>query len=775
MLNPKKYLPNLTSDYEVSDLIENVSIFRDAWGIPHIRAAKQDDLFFAQGFVTAQDRLFQMDLDRLRSLGRSSEYLGSKAISSDKINIKRNFEAVSKSDLLNSSNKSKKMIKSFSKGVNFYLSKTKSLPFEYQLLKKRPDIWEDWHSVLVYKIRNAAEGSFSSKLFYSKLSSSIGSEKAAKLTPGYLPNSLLTVPPGKKYSGEIENAVLELKEAAKNFSAIGAIDGESNGWAISGKKTYSGSPIIGGDSHRALDTPNVYYQIHLKCKDFEGIGYTIPGYPGIMHFAHNKKVAWGMTHGGADTQDLFLEKLRFRDQKIQFFYKDKWINTKNIKTKIKPRNADEIEVDIIETNNGNIIFGNPKNGYGISLSDPGTNKVGTFWIDSAYEAMISNSADELEKAFDKWTDRTNNYPYADKNKQFGYKFAGMVPIRHKQHQWGIAKGWEEKYSIKGEIPRNKLPRIRNPKSNWVVTCNQKVVDYDYPYFMSIAFAPEYRAKVLIDYIKNQSEKLKIEHMLEMHNEIFSIPAKKIVSFSKKINLNNFSISTIELKSLKKLFTWNFLMDKNSIEPSIYSVTKENIVREIIKLNYGPFSTEIINYEDPGGVFHVRRFLLPLINEHIGDQNSFLLSKKINWDELFISSHKNAVRFLEKKFGSNINSWIWGKLHKTNHQHPLSSEFPDYSKILNPQKVGISGDGDTPFAGSYDKNFQVIAASVNRYTHDTSNWNNSRWIVPLGSSGNPGSINYSNQQKIWAKGETIPQLWDWDIIEKKSRLQKLSAR
>ena len=192
MLNPKNYLPDLESDYRSNELIDIVSIYRDEWGIPHIEAKNQNDLFFAQGFVTAQDRLFQMDLDRLRSLGRSSEYLGPKAISSDKINIKRNFEAVSKSDLLNSSNKSKKMIKSFSKGVNFYLSKTKSLPFEYQLLKKRPDIWEDWHSVLVYKIRNAAEGSFSSKLFYSKLSSSIGSEKAAKLTPGYLPNSLLT-------------------------------------------------------------------------------------------------------------------------------------------------------------------------------------------------------------------------------------------------------------------------------------------------------------------------------------------------------------------------------------------------------------------------------------------------------------------------------------------------------------------------------------------------------------------------------------------------------
>ena len=152
-----------------------------------------------------------------------------------------------------------------------------------------------------------------------------------------------------------------------------------------------------------------------------------------------------MTHGGADTQDLFLEKLRYTGKKIQQFYNNEWIDTKNFKKKIKPRNMDEIEVEIIETKNGNVIFGGANKGFGISLSDPGGKQDGTYWIDSAYQAMISKSADDLELAFDKWTDRTNNYPYADVNKNFGYKFAGVVPIRDRQPQWGIAKGWEKKY------------------------------------------------------------------------------------------------------------------------------------------------------------------------------------------------------------------------------------------------------------------------------------------------------------------------------------------
>ncbi|SVD77186.1 uncharacterized protein METZ01_LOCUS430040, partial [marine metagenome] len=256
MLKPDSFLPNLDTNYVIKELSADVTIFRDKWGIPHIKSKESEELFFAQGFVTAQDRLFQMDLDRLRCLGKSSEYLGKKGISNDKLNLKRNFESVAKADLAKASIEAKQMIKNFTKGVNFYISHLEKLPLEYQLLNKEPENWEDWHSILVYKIRNAAEGSFGGKLFYSQLASVIGAEKAAKLIPGYFPGALLTLPPGSKFTGEIENAVKELTEAAENFQSIGAIDGESNGWAISGERTYSGIPLVGGDSHRQLDTPN---------------------------------------------------------------------------------------------------------------------------------------------------------------------------------------------------------------------------------------------------------------------------------------------------------------------------------------------------------------------------------------------------------------------------------------------------------------------------------------------------------------------------------------
>ena len=771
----KSYLPDYSKEFVIDTLDSNVEIYRDNWGIPHIEANNQHDLFFAQGFATAQDRLFQMDLDRLRCMGRSSEYLGVKAISNDKLNMKRNFEIVAKADLDKASVNARKMIKYFTKGVNFYINNLHKLPFEYQLLDKEPELWEDWHSVLVYKIRNAAEGSFNGKLFYSQLAKEIGAEKAAKLIPGYSPGALLTLPPGKKYTGAIENAIKELSEAARNFKAIGAIDGESNGWSISGNKTYSDFPLVGGDSHRALDTPNVYYQVHLKCDDFEGIGHTIPGYPGIMHFAHNKNVAWGMTHGGADTQDLFLEQLRYKNNKTQFFYDDKWINAKTYKKIINPRNSESINIEIIETYNGNIIFGGPDKEHGISLSDPGGKNSGTYWIDSAYEAMISKSADDLEKAFDKWTDRTNNYPYADKDKNFGYKFAGAVPVRNHQHHWGIAKGWDPKNIVNKEVPREDLPMSRNPKTGWVVTCNQKVVDVDYPYFMSIAFAPEYRAKVLVEYINQFSDKMEISNMLDMHNQKFSIPAKKIINFTKKINIDNLEFSDMEKLSFKSLIEWDFNMDKDSHEACIYSVSKEKLIEKIISINYGALSEEIINWSNDGGVSHVRRFLVPLINENIGIKDSFLVNN-ISWEELFIDSFRQAVSFLKSKFGKNILDWKWGKLHTTNHAHPLSSEFDKYSDILNPKRVAASGDGDTPLAGSYDKNFKVSAASVNRYAHDPNNWENSRWIVPLGSSGNPGSKHYFDQLELWANGETIPQLWNWDEIKQNCETQqKLSSK
>ena len=252
-------------------------------------------------------------------------------------------------------------------------------------------------------------------------------------------------------------------------------------------------------------------------------------------------------------------------------------------------------------------------------------------------------------------------------------------------------------------------------------------------------------------------------MLEMHNQILSIPAMKMINFSKKIDINNKGFSNIEKISFKSLNQWDFNMDKESYEACIYTVTKEMLIEKIISINYGSLSGEIINWGNEGGISHVRRFLVPLINENIGVKDSFLIGN-LTWEELFLDAFRKAIAFLRDKYGDSIFDWKWGVLHTTNHTHPLSSEFQEYSDILNPKKVPASGDNDTPLAGSYDRNFKVSAASVNRYAHDISNWENSRWIVPLGASGNPGSKHYFDQLELWANGETIPQLWNWNEIK-----------
>ncbi|MCH8114703.1 MAG: penicillin acylase family protein [Chloroflexi bacterium] len=303
-------LPDVESEQRLKGIVSGATVYRDRWGIPHITADNEPDLFFAQGFTTAQDRLFQMDYDRMRCLGRSAEYLGEPGLTQDRLMRRRALRKVSKLDLEMCSLEARAMIAAYTAGVNAFIESTESLPVEYRLLGTKPEKWEDWHCVLVYKVRNTAEGSFQAKLWLAKLAAEIGPERAAAISPGSQPGALMTVPPGATYSGPALNAIEELTNVVNATASLRETDGGSNGWAVSGDRTVSGLPLVAGDSHRGLEVPNVYYQVHLKGPGFQVLGHSIPGVPMAMHFAHNEYVGWGMTHGGADTQDLFVEQLR---------------------------------------------------------------------------------------------------------------------------------------------------------------------------------------------------------------------------------------------------------------------------------------------------------------------------------------------------------------------------------------------------------------------------------------------------------------------------------
>ncbi len=757
----KAALPDVTSSLNFSQLKSRVTIRRDQWGIPHIKADNEYDLFFAQGFATAQDRLFQMDFDRLRCVGRIAEFLGSSAIPQDTLMRRRRMERVSKLDYSIASAEVKAVVDAYTDGVNAFIDSTESLPVEYKLLGTKPERWEPWHCVVVYKVRNTAEGSFQGKLWLARLAAEIGPERAAKLSPGYQPGNLLTVPPGERYSGPVLNAIDDLRTVVEASSMLNDTDGGSNGWAVSGDRTQSGLPLVAGDSHRGLEAPNVYYQVHLIGPDFATLGHSIPGVPMALHFCHNEHIGWGMTHGGVDTQDLFVEQFRTENGKTQYLHKGTWMQADVSSETIHVKGGDDVQVRVVETHHGPVIAGASADGYGVALADPGSRE-GTPWLDSAYGVMKSKSADELEKAFEGWTDRVNNYPYADVHGNFGYTLRGRIPVRSSSNGWGPVPGWTGDHEWKGRIPAAELPRSRNPETGWIVTCNQRVVDENYPHYLTNFYGSGFRAERIASRIADLSgKKIGVEEMSSIHADVTSIPAQALQKALSRVD----DLDGKTAEAAKLIAGWDGVLSVDSPAAVLYEMVAAKLTEAIVRGNYGSLAENMINSLDPGAEEHFRRHLKSALVVELESGESSVLPEGATWDGLLKEAIDQALVELEERLGTDSSKWRWGDLHGSAQQHPLTGTFPELAETLNPPRVETAGDGDTPYASGTrtGTNFTTGSGPINRYIHDPSNWSNGRWIVPLGASGHPGSSHYADQQRMWAKVETIPQLWEWDEI------------
>ncbi len=758
-------LPDVTSQYNFAGLKAEVTVSRDRWGIPHIKATNEHNLFFAQGFATAQDRLFHMDYDRMRGLGRWAEYAGPRALPQDRLHRRRKIERVSREDYAICSPGARAMIDAYAAGVNAFLDTTATWPIEYKLLGARPERWEPWHCIVVYKTRNTAEGNFHFKLWMARLAAEIGAERAAALSPAYMPGMLMTVPPGSKYRGPVENAVAELDEVMKHMPHFPPADGESNGWAVSGDRTLSGKPLVAGDSHRNLDVPNVYYQTHLSCPSFSAIGHAVPGFPGVMHFMHNEYVAWGMTHGMGDVQDLFVEQFREAPGKgREYLFKGEWRTAEVVKVTVHARGGKSEQLEVTETHHGPVIAGDPSKGWGIAISDPGSTKGGTKWVNAIYDAMKCKSADELNEAFSEWTDRTNNYPHADVHGTFGYILKGRFPVRTAVNGWGPVPGWTGDHEWQGMVPPDRLPWARNPKEGWVVTCNQRSVDEDYAYYISNAWAADYRASRIagrIADVLSSGRKMTVAEMGAIHADRVSVPGQVFAKAASKAHVKGDAAQ----KARAILASWDGEMDRTETAPAVYAAVEYEVVAMLARRHYGKLGEDALTKDGSGGSVHINRHLLPLIVDKISrDEFAPLLVEGETWASVLGAAIEKATNVLAGKYGNDINKWAWGATHQTAHSHPLAATFPEVAKRLNPPKVSTHGDWSTPNNGSHPlRDGKHVAGPVNRYIHDPSDWRNSRWIVPLGASGHPGSKHFSDQQQMWADVETIPMLWDFSDI------------
>ena len=769
MISPqdlKRALPLLTGTVRVSRLGSSVEINRDKFGVPHIRASDERDAFFVQGFVTAQDRLWQMEYDRRRGAGRWAEAVGISALEQDKLMRRFGLVQSARADYEAANDQSRVMLDAYAEGVNAFLATTGSLPIEYGITGLQPEPWQPWDALVVYKVRHILMGVFESKLWRARMVSKLGPDTAARLFPGYQPGQLLILPPGAVYSGPLADGMEELRKGADALNYLNETDLGSNSWVICGSRTASGKPILAGDSHRALDTPNAYYQNHLACPEFDVTGLSFPGVPGFPHFGHNRWVAWSVTHTAADSQDLYIERFKAGDPNY-YLYQGQWRRAGVQRQRIVVKDREDVDIEVCSTHHGPLISGSPQQGTGLAFKYTATEGASP-WPDILWMMLRAKDAGELIESMREWVDPCNNFLFADVHGNGGYQCRGRIPIRAASNAWLPVPGWTGDHEWQGQIPFEELPRSVNPEEGYIATANNRPVGDDYPYYIAVDFTPEFRCKRVTEGLLSLDRPVAAD-MAVVHGQRVSIPSLAYIGLLDRVKPED----EMCIRAREKLLTWDGTMDAGQVEPAIYSLCRDALLKEVLEHNLGPeLANEAWHPADRGLGSFTNRLKARLVVMMSEDDRS-LLPQGEDWPSMMARALSRGVAALGERLGDNLDEWRWERIHLARPQHTLSIAYPEISGLLDPPAISASGDGDTPLAGGYSPAHPatITTLSVARYAYDLADWDSSLWVVPLGSSGHPGSDHYHDQSETWRQIKMIPMLYSWDRIIAESLIRQ----
>ncbi|MBI4729809.1 MAG: penicillin acylase family protein [Acidobacteria bacterium] len=742
-------VPDATGTARLKGLEGGVEVLRDGLGIPHVRARTVHDVFFAQGFVHAQDRLWQMDLDRRRAAGRAAEWLGRGALSLDVFARRLGLVAAGRADYDALGAGARAVLDAYAAGVNAFIETARALPAEMALLGAAPEPWRPWDSAAVLKIRHVLMGSMDLKLWRARIARALGPRAAVLLGSPHGREDTLIVPVGAR-------GVWSAPALA--FGEDGA-DG-SNNWAVHGSRTASGKPLLAGDPHRMLEVPNVYCQIHIACPAFDAVGLSMPGVPGLSHFGHNGSVAWCITHAMADAQDLFVERF---DSGLRFELRGEWLPSVRREERIRVSGEAPAPVDITVTAHGPIVFGDPATGTAIALRWTGTDAPNRS-LDAVLPMLEARSVGEMDEAMRPWVDPCNNFVTADVHGQVAYLHRGRVPVRSRANAWAPVAGRTGEHDWRGDVPFENLPRLRDPETGFIVTANNRVCDDSYPHYLGMDYSAPGRARRILERL-GAIERATAEDMISIHADRVSIASRAIVEAVARIRPTDGRLRDAR----ETLVAWNGSMDPDAVAPSLYAAIRDEIAGALLereplaRLAENPFPEEPYPIPPRARI----RSALPRL---LGADPSLL--GVASWDEVVGEALGRAVDGLESALGPDPSAWRWSRLHVTQTAHPLSGSFPEAAAVLDPPAVPVGGDADTVLASSAVAGLGVQHASVARYVFDLGDWDRSGWVIPLGSSGHSASPHYADQAPAWRSVCVHPMTYSWERVEVEAEARQM---
>ncbi len=756
-------LPDCTRNYTAKGLDGPVTIFRDAQGIAHAQATTDHDAFFAQGFIHAQDRLWHMEFDRRRAYGRWAEAAGPAGLEEDKLMRRFRIGACLPAIYDGLQPATRAMLEAYAQGVNAFLDNMGTPPVEFSLTGVKPAPWLPLDSLAVFMVRHILMGVWEAKLWRARMLHGMGPEKVAAFHPGYAQEQLVIVPPDGRYGGEVLDALETFKEALGHLTFLkhGTEDG-SNNWVVGGARTASGKPLLAGDPHRALDVPNVYYQNHVACPAFDVIGFSFPGVPGFPHFAHNARVAWAITHGSADYQDLYIERFDSADP-TRYEYRGEWLTAEHGTEMIQVRGAEPVSLETWQTRHGPIVAGDPRTGtalafrYTAQLAPNGT-------LDAIRAMLYADSADAVEEAMRPWVDPVNNMVYCDVDGNFGYRTRGHVPVRSAANAWVPVPGWNGDHEWEGVVPFEAMPAVRNPATGYAYTANNRIVDESYPHFIGLDFAPGFRAERIHRRLR-ALQGATVEHMAAIHNDIGSVPAEAFRPLWGRVQAADGAAA----QALALLQAWDGEATADSAAPTIFATLRKHVLLRIFTPQMEPgLLADILSAVDRGANGLLTRTQARL-HTMIAEDDASVLPAGADWDTLLAGAFADAVAELSGRMGPDPAQWLWRREHTTAAAHPLAGLDDEGPYLLNPQPIAMGGDGDTVQAAGYyvSQDLRARFISVARYVFDPADWDNSRWVVPGGVSGHPGSPHYQDQAPLYEAHRYAAMTYNWDRIAREA--------
>jgi penicillin G amidase len=805
---PKSF-PQLDGELQIPGLDGPVDIYRDEIGVPHIYASTMHDLFFAQGYVHAQDRFWQMDFWRHIGSGTVSEMLGKDAVKTDMFLRTLGWKQLAEQEYAQLSPESKAILEDYSAGVNAYIQGRTpvELSLEYSILTgvlNRGYKVEPWTPInsLTWGKSMAWDlgGNMDNEIERAILLKTLRPEQVNELFPPY-PADYPVIVPKIGEGAFISNHAsmtndqligIDFQPVADKLALLDDVLGPtnsdigSNSWVVSGKLTTTGAPLLANDLHLSIQMPSIWYQNALHCQPkseacpLEVTGFSFAGVPGVVA-GHNDRIAWGYTNLGPDVQDLFIEKVN-PDNPNQYEVEGKWVDFETRVENIKVGGGDPVEITVRISRHGPII----SDSYG-PLKDevepkdkeaqPFKDKSGValpehYAIAMAWTALRPSTPFEAIWGFDKaqnWEQfraaarnfhvPAQNIIYADVDGNIGYQTPGDIPIRKKGDGTLPVPGWTSDFDWTGYIPFDELPYACNPESGYIATANNQVYPRDYPYLITMDWDYGQRAARIVDMIQNARGKIDIPYVQSMHGDSKSLNAETLVPILLSFKLDP------ELATVRDQFlaSWDYQERIDSVSTTLFETFWSNLLSDT-------FNDDLPkDYWPTGGGrwYEVMRELVTQPNSPWWDDKDSEAVVETR-DDMFVRAFEESVKQLQKDYGKDPAKWpAWGKLHTATFRNQTLGEsgIGPIEALFNRGPFSTSGGKSIVNATAWNigESFEVVTLPSEREIVDLGNLDNSLAIHTTGQSGHAYNTHYDDMAPLWATVQYYPMWWEQQSI------------